>query len=409
MDPRGRLRRLLATSLCVALAGLTVGCAATPSSPPPSAPSGEPIAIGFLGELTGPFAIWGVPARNGMRLAVADVNARGGVLGRPLELVERDTQGVPDEGVAALRGLIERSGVVAAGGLVSSDVALATARVAEQERVPLFLVKAGSHRILTADSRHTFRTCLPAAPMNLDPIVEFLKAEGLTRVGVLIADYEWGRAIETAVADRLSRLDGIELHVEVAPVGEREFTAYLRRFATFDPDIVIGTGHPPGVLPFARQADELGIDAYVVGSNSPAASVMETAGQAAIDRYVDFSCADYEDAGYHELAGRYWQEFGGIMEDDAVSGYGQVLMVAEAIEAIGEPDPARIADHLRATTFDLPGYAWELGWTEWGELAGARPSLVVLRRRPPPEGVNPGADWYPEVVLRPDPLDPYRP
>jgi len=397
-----RPRRWRTGVVAVALvAGLIVaGCTSTPDD--------EPIALGFLGELTGPFAIWGIPARNGMQLAVDDINANGGVDGRTLRLVERDTQGAAEEAVTALRGLIDRSGVVAVGGIISSDVALAAARVAEDRRVPLFLVKAGSDRILSADSRSTFRTCLPAAPMNLEPIVAFIEQEGITRVGAVIADYEWGRAIQEAILARFSALE-VTLVIEVAPVGEREFTPYLRRLAEIDPELIIATGHPPGALPLTRQAAELGLDAYVTGSNSPAAAVIETVGDAAFDRYVDFTCANYDDPDYISLATRYYERFGTFMEDDAVSGYGQVLMVVEAIEALGTTDPAAIGDYLREHSFALPGYAWDLSWTQWGELADARPSLTLLRRQDPPAGVNPGANWYPQVIFRPEPLTPHVP
>ena len=66
-------------------------------------------------------------------------------------------------------GMIDQDGVIAAGGVISSDVGLATARIAEQNEVPLFLVKSGATAILTPESRYTFRTCLPAAPISAAP------------------------------------------------------------------------------------------------------------------------------------------------------------------------------------------------------------------------------------------------
>lgn len=366
----------------------------------------QPIAIGFLGELTGPFAIWGIPARNGMQLAVDEINAAGGVDGRPLELVVRDTQGTPEEGVTALEGMVERDGVVAVGGIISSDVGLATSRAAEAAQVPLFLVKAGSDAILTPDTRYTFRTCLPAAPMTIDPFAEFIAAEGITRVGAIIADYAWGRAIETAIVDRMADTDP---QIEVAPVPETDFTTYLRRLEELDPQVIIATGHPPGAAAITRQAADLGFDAFVTGSDSSAMAVFEGVGEGAFDRYVDLSCADYAADDYHDLARRYHQRFGSFMEDDAVAGYGQVLMVQQAIETTGGTDPSAIAAYLHETTFELPGYAWDLGWTEWGELEGSTPLLVVMREQPPPAGVNPGAPWYLDVILRPAPLEPFVP
>ncbi len=390
---------------CALLVGALLAACADGGGPESTA-GDDPIAIGFVGELSGPFAIWGVPARDGMRLAVDELNAAGGIDGRQLTLVERDTQGVPEEGVTALRELIERRGVIAAGGLISSDVALATARIAEEEGVPLFLVMAGSDRILTPDSRMTFRTCLPSASTIIDPLVAYLEAEGITRVAAIVADYEWGRAVEDAIVARIGPLDDVELMIEVAPVQEREFTSYLRRFQDLDPQLILATPHPPGALPLTRQADELGLTAMVTGSNSPAAAVVAEVGDAAFDRYLDLACADFDDPAYQELAARYHDRFGSFMEDAALAGYGQVLLVADAIEAVGTEDPALIAEHLRQNRFTLPGYAWELAWTSNGDLAGAEPLLTILREREPPPGVNPGAGWYPEVVFRSPPLTP---
>ena len=397
--------RWAAGALAVVL--LVVGCGSDGAGG--SSDGDAPLRIGFIGELSGPFAIWGVPARDGMRLAVEELNADGGIDGRQIELVERDTQGVPEEAVTAFRELAERQDVVAAGGIISSDVGLAVARVAEEEQVPLFLVMAGSDRILSPDSRMTFRTCLPSASMIVDPLAAYIGEEGITRVATIVADYEWGRSVEDAVEGRLRGLPGLDLMVEVAPVQEREFTSYLRRFQELDPELIIATSHPPGALPLTRQAAELGIDAVVSGSNSPAAAVVTEVGDAAYDRFLDLACADFEDPSYHELATRYHDRFDGFMEDAAVAGYGQVLMLADAVETQDSTDPQAITDHLRSRRFELPGYAWDLGFTANGDLADATPLLTILRRTDPPEGVNPGADWYPEVVFRSPPLNPSEP
>ncbi|MFP4634316.1 MAG: ABC transporter substrate-binding protein [Nitriliruptoraceae bacterium] len=404
------MRRDARTVAALAVVGLLLGAcgASAGDATGTEGPDGEPIAIGFLGELTGNFAIWGVPARNGMRLAVDEINDDGGIDGRPLELVERDTRSAPEEGVTALRGLVERDEVVAVGGLVDSDVALATAREAEVSEVPLFLVKAGSPRILTAESRFTFRTCLPAAPMTMEPFAQLIDDEGIERVAAIVADYEWGRAIEQAIEERIAPLTE-QLRIEVAPVGENDFTAYLRRLEELDPELIIGTGHPPGAVAMTEQAADLGFDGRVTGPNSPVEVVMETIGETAYERYVDLSCADYGSSDYQALARRYHARFDAFMEDDAVSGYAQVTMVAEAIEATGSHDPTDIAGYLRETTFDPPGYAWDLRWTSWGELADAQPLLTVIRETEPPQDVAPDAAWYPQTLFQAEPLEPFDP
>lgn len=369
---------------------------------------GEPIRIGALTSLNGPFTPWGLQVRDGMQLAVDEINADGGVDGRDLELVVVDDQSDPDEATSGLERLVEDD-VVAVGGTISSDVGLATGRLAEELETPLFLVKAGSEEILTAESRYTFRTCLPAAPMVAGPIAQYAEQEGLTKVGAIVADYAWGQAIRGALEDEFEALDGVELQVEVAPVPETDFTPYLRNLESFGPDLLVATGHPPGSGAITVQSADLGLDIPVTGAYSPLATVVSGAADAAIGRYSDFDCADYESDEYQELALRYLEASDNtFMEDDAVAGYGIVQMVAEAVGEVGD-DPVDIAEFLHGETFDLPGYPFEVGWTEWGELAAAQPLFTVIGEGPAPEGVNDAGDWYPETLILPDPLEPFEP
>jgi branched-chain amino acid transport system substrate-binding protein len=368
----------------------------------------EPIKIGALTSLTGPFTPWGLQVQDGMQLAVDEINDDGGVDGRELELVVVDDQMDPEEGSSGVERLTEED-VVAIGGVISSDVGLATARVAEELETPLFLVKAGSEEILTADSRYTFRTCLPAAPMVAGPIAQYAEEEGLTRIGAVIADYAWGQAFRGGMEDAFGELDDVELSVEVAPVDETDFTTYLRNFESLDPELIVATGHPPGSGPITVQATDLGFDAPVIGAYAVLAEVVSSASDAAIGRYADFDCADYDSDDYQDLARRYLEMSDNtFMDDDAVAGYGIVQMVAQAVGEVGD-DPVEIAEFLHGETFDLPGYPFEVSWTEWGELAAAQPLFTVLGEGPAPEGVNEGGDWYPETLILPDPLEPFEP
>ncbi len=368
----------------------------------------EPIRIGALTSLTGPFTSWGIPVSNGMQLAVDEINAAGGINGRMLELVVVDDQSNPEEAVKGFERLLEDN-VVAVAGTISSGVALAEAQMAEDEGIPLFLSKAGSAAILTNDSRYTFRTCLPAAPMIAAPWAKYVEDQGLTRVGAIIADYEWGQSFKGAVEDAFGDMEGVEVQIEVAPVKEQDFTTYLRSLEDFNPDIILGTGHPPGVGPILVQSGDLGMDVGVTGPSSSLSAVMERMGDAAIGRYLDYSCADYFGSSYADLAQRYISGTGQpFMEDDAVAMYGAVTALAEAIGEVGD-DPAAIADYLHANSFDTPGLAYPLEWTEWGELARSAPLLVKIGPGPAPDGLNQAGDWWPELLVQSDPLVPYVP
>ncbi len=205
-------------------------------------------------------------------------------------------------------------------------------------------------------------------------------------------------------------LDGVELQVEVAPVPETDFTTYLRELEAFDPELLVATGHPSGSGSITVQSADLGFeDVQVLGADSTLAEVVSGAADSAIGRYADFDCVDFESEEYQELARRYLEMSDNtFMDDDAVAGYGIVQMIAQAVREVGD-DPVDIAEFLHGQTFDLPGYPFEMGWTEWGELATAQPLFTVIGEGPAPEGVNEAGEWYPERLILPDPLEPFEP
>jgi ABC-type branched-subunit amino acid transport system substrate-binding protein len=326
------------------------------------------IKLGVLTPLTGPFAPWGIQVRSGMALAVNEINRSGGVKGRGqgrrLNLAIADDQSVnANAAIDGFRRLTEQDRVVAIGGLIGSNIAQATARLAEEARVPMFLVKAGANEILTQSSRYTFRTCLPAAAEVAVPIVQ------------------------------------------LAP----NFTPYLR--ALGDVSLIVATGHPPGAGAILAQAGQLGMKAPVAGAYSPYSVTAKAAWSAAYGRWTDFKCMATATRAYKNLAKRYLRTFpqNGFFEDDALAGYAYVKIVAEAIQNVGV-NPQAIATYVRTHTFNIPGYAFPLQWTAWGELRGPRVQFAVLTKGPPPEsGLNTGGDWWPRVLFSSPPLTPYRP
>jgi branched-chain amino acid transport system substrate-binding protein len=368
----------------------------------------QPVKIAFLSSLSGPFTPWGIQVRDGMKLAIAEINAAGGVNGRPMELVERDDRNNASEGVTAFKYLVEREGIVAAGGVISSDVGLAVAREAEVLKVPLFLTMSGSHTILRKDSRYTFRTCLPAAPMSMDYIAGLIREKGYKRVGVIVADYAWGHAIRESVERFIKPIPGVRLQIEVAPVPERDFTPYLRKLQALEPELIIATGHPPGTAIITRQSIELGIKGQVIGPWYPTEFSFERVGEMMFGRFVDYSCVDFENAAYQALAARYFAATKRLLDNNALSGYAIVKMVADSVAKGKSTDPKVVAQAIRSGRFQVDGYAWPLSYTEWGEMKEAAPILYTYEKGAAGK-MNPTATWHPKVIYRSKTTPPYVP
>ncbi len=401
----------LATLTAVFAGSDAYGGARSASGP---AATGNPIKLGVLTSLTGPFTPWGVQTRAGMALAVNEINRSGGVKGRGqgrlLNLAVADDQSTnTNAGIDGFRRLTQQERVVAIGGVISSSTALATARLAEEAKVPMFLVKAGANEILTQSSRYTFRTCLPAAAEVAVPILQLVEKRNLKSVGAIIADYAWGQSIKKSLEEAFKAAPGVKLNIQVAPVPTTNFTPYLR--ALGDVSLIVATGHPPGAGAILAQAGQLGMKAPVVGAYSPYSLTAKAAGSAAYGKWGDFKCMATGTKQYKAVAKRYLKTFpqNEFFEDDALAGYAYVKIIAEAISKVGV-NSQRVAAYVHANTFTIPGYAWPLRWTAWGEMMGVRVQFAILTKGPPPEsGLNAAGDWWPRVLSVSQPLTPYRP
>jgi branched-chain amino acid transport system substrate-binding protein len=374
-----------------------------------AAGAAAPIKLGVLTSLSGNFAPWGIQFRAGAALAVNEINRKGGVNGRLLNLAVADDQSIPNGGIDGFRKLTQQDNVVSVGGVVGSNVGLATGRLAEQAQVPLFLLRAGDDTILTLQSRYTFRTCLPPAQEDGPPILEIAQQRNVKSVGAIVADYAWGQAFKRSLQNTFEGASGIKLNVQVAPLPTTDFTPYLRALGNVG--MIVATGHPPGGGAILAQAGQLGMKAPVIGAYSPFSLTAKAAGSSAYGRWADFKCMNVASKAYRALAKRYLTTFpqNGFFEDEAMQGYVYVKILAEAVGKAGT-DPKKIAAYVHAHTFNIPGYAFPLKWTAWGELVGPTPFLTVLTKGPPPDAaLNKAGDWWPRNLSKSKPLTPYRP
>ena len=407
---RARMAAVGAVALLLAACGGSSSSNSSKASSGSSSSAKGPIAVGVLTSLTGLFQPWGLQARDGMQFAVNQINSSGGINGRKLQLVVADDQSQPAAGIGAFKRLTEQDHVIAIGGVIDSDVGVATARLAETAQIPYFMSKAGSSQILTQSSRYTFRTCLPAAQEIAGAYLEYAASRRLNRVGAINADYAWGHAFGSGLQTAAGKNPSMKVQAELAPVDTTDFTTYLRHLSGFNPQLILATGHPPGTPPILVESGKLGLDIPVTGPDFPSSLIAKAVGKPAYGRYIDFKCMLVGSPGYQDLAREFLKAFpqDHFFEDDALASYAVVNILAQAIRSVGA-DPAKIAPYLHAHTFNIPGFAYPLEWTSWGELSQARLAIDLLTPGPAPQGVNPGGTWYLKQLLLSKPLTPYTP
>jgi branched-chain amino acid transport system substrate-binding protein len=253
-----RPRRLLAAA---ALAGLLLAPLTA------LAQVAAPIKVGVIGPFTGPSSDFGQPMLNGVRLAVDEINAVGGYLGRPLELVIKDDRGDPDTGLRESEQLV-REGVIATIGFCNTGVALKALDVFQKNRSPL-IVPCSTGTPLTArypaPESYIFRTSARDA-IQAPFVVQDLVRRGWTRVAVFADTTGYGEAglkdVEAALAARNLK----PVHVARFGLGVKDLKSELNAARAAGANVVFSYTVGPENATIANGRKELGWDVPQVGA-----------------------------------------------------------------------------------------------------------------------------------------------
>lgn len=235
-----------------------------------SAQGAAPLKIGLSGPYTGGSAPMGLSMRNGARLAVAELNMIGGVLGRPIELVERDDQASPEVGARVAEELIGKEKVVATVGIINTGVGLASIDLYQKARVPL-MIAVSTGTVLTrkfappaAAENYVFRVS-PTIELEARVLAEELGRRGVTDVAILADATPYGEAgksdLEKALAARGVRITGIERF----PIGATNLREPLQRLRAGRPQALLVWGIGPEMAAIARDRLAIGWNVPLLG------------------------------------------------------------------------------------------------------------------------------------------------
>jgi branched-chain amino acid transport system substrate-binding protein len=229
---------------------------------PLPATAADTIKIGFPMPLSGPAAVYGVPVTKGAELAVADINAKGGVLGRKLELLPRDSKANADEAVRLARELIIKNNVDFLSGTLTSAEAPAVSTIAKENKVVFVAPVAKTTRLTAPENLHPYIFRLAS-----NTTIEGHTAASLTakwgevkRVATIAPDYAYGRDAVAAFVDHLKKLrPDIEIVDQQWPkLGEADFTAFITAQMGKKPDAVECNVFGGDFVTMAKQAGPLG-------------------------------------------------------------------------------------------------------------------------------------------------------
>ncbi|MFZ0241181.1 MAG: ABC transporter substrate-binding protein [Desulfobacterales bacterium] len=347
----------------------------------------ETVKIGVVGPRTGGAAATGKAFEEGIQLATAYVNAKGGVLGKPLEVVFEDTAGAPDKAASGFERLATRDNVVMVLGESHSSAALAEIEVANRLKVPFVVVEAWADPITAKNYRYVFR----AGPSNSGvvnaTIAKWVAQEGFKKAFIVAENSDWGIGIADLSKAALSAA-GVEYEFLMTERNSQDHYTELSKIKAFDPDVVLAFVYGSGLHYFVAQAGEIGL--------TPKAVVLDGAGPPSL--WPDFwtNVGDYGDkeafvSSMHEkveltpLATQfreaYVKAFGTAPTDyKSRSMFDAILIAADAINRAGSTDAEKLVDALEKTDLLVTRGTARFGTTKGGsEYHHWMPPMLVIQ------------------------------
>ena len=362
---------LMATT--VLLATLLIGC--KPSS---TAPAAATIKIGEYASLTGKEATFGISSHEGTLMAIEEINAAGGVLGKQLELLTEDDQSKAGESATVVNKLISRDNVVAILGEVASSRSLEAGPVCQQNKIPM-ISPSSTNPDVTKTGDYIFRVSF------IDPFQGTVMANFATktlkfkRVAVFTdvkSDYSKGLAkffkerFLTNGGEIVSELD--------FNGGDKDFKAQLTAIKAANPEGVFVPGYYTECALISVQAKELGLNVPLFGGDGwESSKLFEIGGDAVNGNYLSTHYSPQVGSEMSKkFVANYAKRWNGKVPDAlAACGYDSALVLADAIKRAGTTDSQKLRDAI-ATTKDFPAVTAKI---TINENRDATKSAVILK------------------------------
>jgi len=215
----------------------------------------RPIKVGIATDLTGAIGYAGNANANVAKMVVKDVNAAGGVLGRPLELFIEDTASNESVAVANVRKLIQRDKVDVVLGGITSSMRNAIKDVIVTRGKTLYIYP----QLYEGKECTPFIFCTgPTPAQQCDEFIPWLIKNGGKRFALPSANYVWPHVLNEYARKVIEKNGGEVIFEEYYPLDQVEYSATVNKIMTNNVDVVFNTVIPPGVGPFFKQLYEAG-------------------------------------------------------------------------------------------------------------------------------------------------------
>lgn len=322
----------------------------------PAAESGDSIRVGIIGPLTGEVSVYGISATNGAKLALDEINANGGVLGKQIDYgTVLDEKGDVSEATNAYNRLVNE-GIVALIGDITSKPTMAVAELAAEDNLPM-ITPSGTALEITTIGPNVFRTCF-TDPFQGKIMATFaadnLKAKNVAIIYNSSDDYSTGltKAFKEQAAEK-----GITIVAEEAyGAADKDFKAQLTKITETKPDAIFVPDYYTVVGLIATQAREVGFDGPMLGADGwdGVLGVMDAGNISVLDNcyFSNHYSPKDTDEKVANFVSSYQEKYGEMPTSFSALGYDTAYMLVQAMEEAGSTDSQAVIDALKNIEFN---------------------------------------------------------
>ncbi len=369
----------------------------------PATTGGDTVKVGVFGDLTGATSSFGQSTKNGIQLAVDEINAAGGVNGKKIELVIEDDQGRPEQAKTVVSKLINQDKVQAVLGEVASTNSLAAAPVAQEAKIPMITPSSTNPKV-TEVGDYISRVCF-IDPFQGSVMARFstntLKAKTAAIMGDVNSDYSKG--LSQVFKEEFTKLGGKIVAESSYTQTDADYKGQLTNIRNLNPDVIYVPGYYGNVAIIAKQARELGMNMPLMGGDGwDSPELWKLGGNALKNAYIsNHYSADNPAPEIQNFVKNYKAKFNVAPDSLAALAYDSAKVLADALKRAGSADSAKLRDAI-AQTKNFPGVT---GLITLDEKRNAVKPAVVLELDPSKAGFTFKETIYPEGMSAPTTTD----
>lgn len=351
------MKKKLALMLCgIMLFTLIAGCGGGTGNQ--SANGGDDvIKLGFLGAKTGSVANYGIPAEKGMKLAIEELNANGGILGKQVEGIYDDNKGENSDIAVIATKYITRDKVAAMVGDPCTGLTKVAADIAQKNQVVIFSPGATGDGVVEIGD-YVFRNTLLdifAVPAVVDWM---LNEKGWQNIAIITSlNNGYSTALTPVFKEAIDQQGGIIVLEDSINDKETDFTAQVTKLKNANADVLVFTGYYTEAALIMNEAQKQKVDISLIGGDGLYGQDLAKLGQSAVEEKVIFYCGFSSDQPSPETAAfleKYRAKYNEEPDMFSAQYYDAVMILADAMEAANSADPKVFKEEL-AKLKDYPG------------------------------------------------------